>query len=700
MIKWKSRRFIFLTIALLSAVFVLVIYYYDPALLKGVDLKIQDVRFKLRGRFSPDPNIVIVAIDQKSINELGRWPWSRKIMAKLINALSSYGVKVIAVDIVFSERSDPEDDIELAKAIKMAGNVILGYFFRYSEEQAEPDSIKALRNYKLSAFRFVGKEIKEVPVPFFPFAELNISTISKNAKGFGFFNIFPDKDGICRKYNLIAIYGEDFYPSLALASAKELFIQEPVITLAPYGVDSIIVGNKRIVVDEMGRCVINYYTDTFPVISAVDVIKKRVSLDKLKNKVVFVGATEIGIYDLRATPIDPVLPGVLIHATVLSNILQEKFIIRDSRVISLEVFFIIFLPLFLSLLLSLVRHTLFSVIFLFGSLLCYGLINIGLFSRYGLNLSMIYPALSILSNYIGCEAYRNFIEVKRSKFLQRAFSSYISPELVSQIVKNPDMLKLGGEKREITVLFSDIRGFTTISEKFPPETIVQILNKYLDPMTKIVLSHKGTLDKYIGDAIMAIYNAPLDIEDHPYLACKSALEMIKALKDVNREFKNIGFPEIDIGVGIHTGYAVVGNMGTDVRFDYTAIGDTVNLSSRLESLNKQYGTHIIVSEETRNRVKDGAFKFRELDRIRVKGKEVPVTIYELSLELDDELIEMFEKALLLYRRGDFEDALRLFSILEKDFNDPVSKVFSARCKEFIISPPPKEWDGVYVARSK
>jgi len=199
---------------------------------------------------------------------------------------------------------------------------------------------------------------------------------------------------------------------------------------------------------------------------------------------------------------------------------------------------------------------------------------------------------------------------------------------------------------------------------------------------------------------MAIYNAPLDIEDHPYLACKSAVEMIKALEQVNREFRQIGFPEIDIGIGIHTGDAVVGNMGTDVRFNYTAIGDTVNLSSRLESLNKQYGTHIIVSEFTKNKAKSDEFKFRELDKIKVKGKELPVTIYELSVELDDELITMFHRALYLYRHGRFKEALEIFSDLEKRYNDTVSYVFSQRCKEFMLNPPPENWDGVYVAKSK
>ncbi len=698
----EARWFIFIIISLFFSSLILFIYRYNPAFIKGIDLKLQDVRFRLKKGDLPDPHIAIVAIDEKSVNEIGRWPWKRSIMAKLIDSLSSYGAKVIALDIVFSESSDPEEDLLLARSIKKAGNVVLGYFFRYNKEEENNISIQMLRRYHLGAIRLLSKEIKEIPVTLFPYVETNIPVLATSAKGFGFFNIFPDRDGICRNYNLIAVYKDDFFPSLALAAAREYLLEEPIISIASYGIDSIIIGGKRIPVDESGRCTINYYGSykSLPIIPAVDVIKGRIPKDLLKGKAIFIGATEIGISDLRATPINPALPGVLIHATILSNILQGRFIIRDSRTIVLEVLFMFLFPITMAILLSLITNTLISIIILLVFLLLYGFINLSLFSHSGLNLSMIYPFLSILFSYMGCESYRNLVEVRQRRFLQKAFSSYVSPDLVSQIVENPEILRLGGEKREITVLFSDIRGFTSISERFPPETIVEMLNRYLDPMTKIVLSNRGTLDKYIGDAIMAIYNAPLDIEDHPYLACKTAVEMIDSLRKVNEEFRKLGFPEIDIGIGIHTGEAVVGNMGTDTRFDYTAIGDTVNLASRLESLNKQYRTHIIVSEFTKERIRYDQFKFRELDKIRVKGKELPVVIYELSMNLDDELIRLFHEALYLYREGRFHEALKIFSSLEVDYNDSVSSVFSERCRELILNPPEEGWDGVYTAKTK
>ena len=702
-IKWReSRRFLFFIISFVISICTFLLYRNDPALLKGIDLKMRDVRFRLRKGIIPYSKIVIVAIDQKSINELGRWPWSRTIMAKLIEQLHNYGVKLIALDIVFSEKSDTNADRSLARAIKKSGNVILGYFFRYNKEKENIVSIRELKRYKIGLIRLIGKDIKSIPVPFFPFVEQNIPVISKQAKGFGFFNIFPDRDGICRNYNLIAVYDNDFYPSLALAVAKEYFMREPILSIGPYGVDSISIGKRNIAVDEMGRCVINYYSGSksFRIIPAVDIIKGRFPKNSLKDCIVFIGATEIGIYDLRATPIDPVLPGVLIHATVLSNIIQNKFLIRDERVIALEVIFICLLPLIMAFALSFAKHAIYSLIIFIAFIFGYSMINLSLFSNYGLNLGIIYSIMSIFFTYIACEAYRNFIEVKKSRFLQKAFSSYISPELVSQIVKNPEMLKLGGEKREVTVLFSDIRGFTTISERFSPETIVNILNKYLGPMTKIVLSNKGTLDKYIGDAIMAIYNAPLDIEDHAFLACKTALEMINELDNVNREFKELGFPPIDIGIGIHTGDVIVGNMGTDIRFDYTAIGDTVNLSSRLESLNKLYKTHIIVSESTKIKIINNSFKFRQLDMIKVKGKNIPIVIYELNQDLKEEVINMFHEALKLYRSFKFDRALKYFEILVNDYNDKTSSVFVVRCQELLDNPPLKDWDGVYIAETK
>ncbi len=402
------------------------------------------------------------------------------------------------------------------------------------------------------------------------------------------------------------------------------------------------------------------------------------------------------------------LPGVEVHATVVSNALQKRLLIRDGRVIALDIVFIIVFTLILTTSLSFVRRTLFALLLFLTTLGLYYITNHFTFKFYPLNTSVLFPLISITLSYLGSEAYRNLIEEKQSRFLKKAFSSYVSPDLVGEIMKNPDMLKLGGEKRNITVLFSDIRGFTTISEKLTPESLVQLLNNYLGPMTDIVLQHRGTLDKYIGDAIMALYNAPLDVEDHPLQACSSALAMIEKLKDLNAGFKANGLPEVDIGIGINTGDVIVGNMGTDVRFDYTAMGDTVNLSSRLEGMNKGYKTHIIFTEFTLDKLKtlgllqqsSGELRFRELDLIKVKGKDKPVTIYELSASMDATVAKEFEDSLRLYRGQQFKEAKEIFERLESEYGDKTAGMFAERCAEFIDSPPGGDWDGVYVAKTK
>jgi adenylate cyclase len=332
--------------------------------------------------------------------------------------------------------------------------------------------------------------------------------------------------------------------------------------------------------------------------------------------------------------------------------------------------------------------------------------NYMLFTRLNLLLSALYPGLSIGFAYVFFEGYRNLLIEKKGRYLRKAFSSYVSPEVVAEILQNPDKLKLGGEKRKITVLFSDIRGFTSLSERMPPEALVSLLNEYLSPMTQIVMNERGTLDKYIGDAIMAIFGAPMNVPDHPKRACQAALYMIERLEKLNLKWKDIGWHHISIGVGINTGEAIVGNMGANVRFDYTAIGDTVNLASRLEGLNKFYGTQIIVSKSTLEDIGSSQFLMRELDLVRVKGKEKPISIFELvSFYPGDSqrtsLAGFFAEALYLYRDREFYEARERFAGILKMFpEDKPSALYVERCSNYIVQPPPDAWDGVYIAKEK
>ncbi|GER92397.1 adenylate/guanylate cyclase domain-containing protein [hot springs metagenome] len=714
----KSHRFfIFIAIGIASVIFTVALYAARVDFFNSLDLKLKDVRFRARGNVEPDKRVVIVAIDEKSINELGRWPWDRKTIARLVENLNFYGAKTIVFDVIFSEPSNEVSDKALSDAILKSNNVILGYFMRSEGEPPLKESLALLEDTRIKIVKTTGN-VTEVPVYSFPSIELNIPIIAKSAHGAGYFNIIPDSDGILRSVNILMLYDGNIYPSLALSALRHYTGSEIVLEIANYGVDNLLIGSYRIPCDESGRLTLNYYgkQGTFRTIPAVDIIKKRLKHDELKDSLVFIGATEIGLSDLRATPVDPVLPGIEVHATVVSNALQNKLLIKDGRVIALDILFIIIFALMLTTSLSLVRRTLAALILFLAVLGLYYITNHLVFKHYPLNTSVLFPLISITLSYFGSEAYRNLFEERQSRFLKKAFSSYVSPELVSEIMKRPDMLKLGGEKREITVLFSDIRGFTTLSERLTPESLVSVLNQYLSPMTDIVLKNKGTLDKYIGDAIMAIYNAPLNIHDHAALACKSAIEMLERLKDINNSFKEKGLPEIDIGVGINTGEVIVGNMGTDMRFDYTAIGDTVNLASRLEGMNKVYKTHIIISEFTfryltrlndlthkvivQHSLNSSTLYIRELDMIKVKGKDKPVTIYQVSSDMDEVLIDKFEGALQLYRKQQFKEAREVFEMLEAEYSDKTAGVFAERCAEFINNPPGDNWEGVYVAKIK
>ncbi len=456
-----SRALIFLGIGVLSTAIALALYAGRTEFLAAIDLKLRDVRLKLRGDIRPPGNVVTAAIDSKSINELGRWPWDRRVTAELIEGLKHYGAKTIALDIVFSEPSQPQEDKALAKAIRRSGNVVAGYFFRREKEETEPALIEPS---KLKVLR-ISEGVEAVPFESYPYVEPNIPEISFAASSAGFFNIVPDGDGIVRQAVQVMLYDGDVYPSLPLAALRHYMGAEPVLDIAPYGAERLLIGNTPIPVDESGRLTLNYYGKggAFRTVSAVDVIKGRLLPGALNGALVFVGPSEIGIADLRPTPLDPVSPGVEIHATVAANVIEKRFLIRDGRVLMLEILFIALFPLALTSALSLFRKTLTALALFAVTLGLYGGLNFLLFNKFLLNTSVVFPFISISLSYLGSEAYRNFVEERQSRFLKKAFSSYVSPELVGEIIKDPDKLKLGGEKRQITVLFSDIRGFTIIA---------------------------------------------------------------------------------------------------------------------------------------------------------------------------------------------------------------------------------------------
>jgi adenylate cyclase len=694
------KHLIFFLLAFVSSLVIYCIDFASLPFIHNVDLKMKDGRLLLRGPIKPPSSVVIVAIDNKSVKEIGRWPWSREKIGNLIKGMSEYGVKVAALDVVFSETQNLASDAALAESIALSGNVIAGHFFRNEMHPIDADVLAQIQSSKIQQLQ-IDSGVTSVPLIEYANMDANIATIGQSALAYGFFNVISDTDGLFRQLPLLMLYKGDIYPSMVLQALQQYTHETAQVSIDNSGVRAIQLGKYTIPSNQEGELSVNFYGPggSIKTFSAVDFIKKRLPPDALQGKLAFVGFTEIGIYDVRPTPFDSILPGVEIHATAAANTLEQRFVIHNCSTILMERVTLFLLPLVLALLLGMAPSAMIGILTGSGLSALYLMANYLLFSRCFFDLSLLSPLMALGLTTISSEIYRSLVVDRKGRYMKKAFSNYVSADLVAQIMKNPDSLKLGGEKREISILFSDIRGFTSLSEKLSPEALVQVLNEYLCPMTEIVLEEKGTLDKYIGDAIMAIYNAPLDVADHADHACCSALKMMVKLDDLNRSFIVRGIQTIDIGIGINTGDAVVGNMGAAMRFDYTAIGDNVNLASRLEGLNKMYGTHIIVSESTK--LQTGSdHPFREIDLVAVKGKQQPVPIYELMIVDDSEVRGAFEDALKLYRNREFTAALKMFDNLCTQKQDHVSSLYVRRCREFIASPPPAEWDGVFVATTK
>ncbi len=691
---------VFFLLAFVSSLVVFFIDFASLPFINNVDLKMKDLRLLLRGPIKPPSSVVIVAIDNKSVKEMGRWPWSREIIGDLITAMAKDGVKVAALDVVFSETQNPVSDASLAKSIASSGNVIAGHFFRNEMHPIDSDVLAQIQSSKIQQLQ-IDSGVTSVPLIEYANLDANIAMIGKGALAYGFFNVISDSDGLFRQLPLLMLYDGDMYPSMVLQALKQYTHETVQVSVGKSGVRSIRLGKYTIPSNQEGELSANYYGPggSIKTYSAVDVIKHRLQPDELQGKLAFVGFTEIGIYDVRPTPFDSILPGVEIHATAAANALEQHVIIHNSSTILTERVLLFGLPLVLALLLGLAPSAAFGFLAGSGLSVLYVVTNYLLFSRYFVDLSLLSPLMVLGLTTVGAEIYRSLVVDRKGRHMKKAFSNYVSADLVAQIMKNPDSLTLGGEKREISVLFSDIRGFTSLSEKLSPEALVLVLNEYLNPMTRIVLEEKGTLDKYIGDAIMAIYNAPLDVAGHADHACRSALKMMVKLDELNRSFIERDIQAIDIGIGINSGDAVVGNMGASMRFDYTAIGDNVNLASRLEGLNKMYGTHILVSESTKL-LAGSDLPFREIDLVAVKGKQQPVPIYELMVGDDVALRSEFGEALRLYRSRAFTAASQIFADLHAQKQDHVSSLYVERCCEFVASQPPEEWDGVFLAKTK
>ena len=730
----------------------LVLFLSDFQFFRLMELKTLDLRMASRGPLVPGNETAIAAIDEKSISELGRWPWPRSTIARLVDLLKKGGAKAIGFDIVFSEPDDRADlktidaltaemkksgvtdsnvlnllqrqrasageDGILAASIQKAGNITLGYFFHFSQQENEKE-LAHITQYRTEdhAARIVNSRYSAVnslsgtsndgylPRAFAP--ETNISILAAAAQNSGFFNTLPDSDGSNRWAPLVVALGENYYSSLAVSMVCS-YLDFPVLSLnlESYGANSIGIGEKTIPTNESGQLLINYLGPprTFPHYSVADILSGTIPPDTFRDKIVLVGATAVGIYDLRVTPFSSTFPGVEIHATVIDNILHENFLTHSSFIRMIDVGAIILFGLIMGLLVSRLRPIsgMASALLIIAVFIA---MNFLAFFRFNVWLNLVYPLTTMMMIYLGITIYHYFKEEQEKKKIRSAFQYYLTSSVINEMLKNPGKLKLGGDRRNLTVLFSDIRGFTTISEKMTPEELIMLLNEYLTAMTNQVFYYDGLLDKYMGDAIMAVFGAPLDQPDHARRACLTALAMMRELRRLQNKWEAEGRPVFDIGIGINSGEMVVGNMGSAMRFDYTVMGDMVNLGSRLEGANKEYGTNIIISEFTYNHVKD-TICCREIDSVRVKGKTRPVRIFELLGEKKDEpgyqnLIKVFATGLTLYRDGKWDDAIAAFQDACKiKHDDFVSTTYIERCKTLKQHPPAHPWNGVFVMTKK
>ena len=726
---------------------VLVLYLLNTPFFNLIELKMLDLRFLSRGVRAPGPETVIAAIDEKSMTELGRWPWSRVTLAQLVDTLKDAGAKVIGFDVVYSEPdehstlvalADLSHDIAaigtvdkqvfslleekkkradtdgiLATALSDAGNVTLGYFFYTSKRdighfsaQDIKDAAARVAGSKFQMVKYLGTPVEDPVMEAYAVAS-NIPILSDAAENSGYFNAFPDVDGTNRWSPLVARFDKNYYPSLSMA-VLEQYLDWPMMSLvmADYGAVGIALDDVLIPTDEAGRIFINYLgpARTFPYYSITDIIHGRLDKNLFRDKIVLVGASATGIYDLRVTPFSTVCPGIELHATVIDNILHRNFIQRPGWAAIIDIFAIVFLGLIAVPVLSRLKAIL-GLLLTLALVVIYVFINRYVFTGYNLWLNLVYPMCAVFGVYVGITVYRYMTEEREKKKIRGTFQYYLSGPVIEEMLKDPSKLKLGGEKKDLTVLFSDIRGFTTISEKLSPEDLVHLLNEYLTVMTDKVFVYGGLLDKYMGDAIMAVFGAPIDDPEHPGKCCRTALEMMDELKRLQKKWADEKRPILDIGIGINTGDMVVGNMGSEMRFDYTVMGDNVNLGSRLEGINKEYDTNIVISEYTYARVKDEFF-CRELDSVRVKGKIHPVKIYELmglqsNADRWREFVPHFEEGLARYKEGRWDDAIACFSrVLQIRSDDGPSKLYLERCCTLKVHPPEGAWDGVYTMTKK
>ena len=707
----------------------------DPAPVEEIRVRTFDAFQRIDPRTKTIRPVTIVDIDDKSLEKLGQWPWPRTRIADLVTELTRLGAVVIAFDAVFSEpdrlnpafaadtfrnldpetraklRALPSNDQILADAIK-ASRVVLG-------ESGLPEEITALdKTLPVTGIAMLGEEPQRFMFEF-PGLLRNVPVLEHAASGRGLFTIKPERDGIVRRVPMIMQAQGQTMPSLTFEMLRVATGSGTILIKAEQaGIKSLGIKGIQIPTDHNGQLWVHYArNDASIYVPAVNVLEKSVAPDMIAGKLVLIGTSAVGLNDIKTTPVSRAMPGVEIHAQVLESTLTGDVISQPIYGIAVE-----FATALLFGLLVITFAPLFGPVTLVALGAAFASMLIGMsayfYSQNRLLIDFTYPLMSTTAIYLTL-IFSSFVrEQAQRRQIRSAFGQYLSPALVEQLAQSPEKLVLGGEEREMTIMFSDMRGFTSISETYKndPQGLTSLMNSFLTPLTNAILNRKGTIDKYMGDAIMAFWNAPLDDKDHELNACEAALDMLERVDALNQvreqEAKEEGRPFIPLnaGIGLNTGTCVVGNMGSDQRFDYSVFGDSVNLASRLEGQSKEYGFPIIVGSRTALAVKD-RFAILELDFIMVKGKKEPEVIYAIAGRQDTALSGRFQRLrnltiemLSCYRNRDWEGALAAIArgrkTDEANSLELLYALYEARIRGYLENPPPQDWNGAFALLTK
>ena len=702
-------------------------------LIPQLEVLADDVRTRLYLDHRTDDRIVIVDIDEASLTEVGQWPWPRTVLAQLVTQLhEQYQVKVIGFDMVFAEADDTpkevinqlasqslakfnqplakvieqfDGDQQFAQALKDAPTV-MGLVFK-------SDTPLTLNQLPASDFAIPTEQqgAVDLPRPSGFTANLNILQEAGTAHGF-FDNPLVDGDGIYRRASMLQVHNQHVYPALALQVTRLALDNAPLHfqlredSSGRWQVTDLQLGRLLIPVGEKASLRVPYLRlkNSFNYISAAQVLAGSVAKEALENKIVLIGTTAPGLKDIRPTPVNSQLPGVEVHASIISGILDSRIPFQPSWSLTIEIAQLLLIGFALLITLSFLEPIRGMVVT--GFILTMVVATNLYFWQRGIYLPIMSSVMLTLVFYLFNVSWSLLVESRNKRFITRVFGQYIPPELVDEMADRQTDISIQGEAREMTVLFSDVQGFTAIAENLQPQELTKLMNDLLTPLTAVIHQHRGTIDKYMGDAIMAFWGAPLASERHSNDAVRSAWEMQEAVAELHQSFASQGLPPIGMGIGLNTGPMFVGNMGSEFRMAYTVMGDAVNLGSRLEGLTRQYDVSILVSESTQKSATE--FSFREIDRVIVKGKQRPITIFEPLGPTDkvskhtQTLAAEFHEVLRHYRQQEWAEALRLLhGLLEQDpSHSGLYQLYLDRVQILSEQPPPADWDGVFVFTSK